>query len=223
MPTPVRTIPQPPIRLLTPGNRPPRLPPAVARPRRWLHRTRAGLPLRQRKTPTPTTRKTRRKPRVRTLLRQNRKGAQRRPRCWRWRLAVKRGLAVRNRPQAAGPHLVRTHNLAAVLRRLLHQVGREGMPRRCGHRPVDRLINQVDRLLNRVRWEGMPRRCGHGAVAADQPVIRPVRVVLVFLVGTRREAIPEAPRARGLKGQPAWRTITGQPILVRPREPCAPS
>ena len=93
----------------------------------------------------------------------------------------------------------------------------------CGHRPVDRLINRVDRLLNRVRWEGMPRRCGHGAVAADQPVIRPVRVVLVFLVGTRREAIPEAPRARGPKGQPAWRRITGQPILVRPREPCAPS
>ncbi len=195
MPTPARTIPQPPIRLLTPGNRPPRLLQAVARPRRWLHRTRVRLPLRQRKTPTPTTRKTRRKPRVRTLLRQNRKGAQRRPRCWRWRLVVKRGLAVRNRPQAAGPHLVRTHNLAAALRRLLHQVG----------------------------WEGMPRRCGHGAVAAEQPVIRPVRVVLVFLVGTRREAIPEGPRARGLKGQPAWRRITGQPILVRPREPCAPS
>ena len=93
---------------------------------------------------------------------------------------------MRKSPQAAGPHLVRTHNLA-------------------------------------VRWERMPRRCGHEPVAADHPVIRPVRVVLVFLVGTRREAIPEAPRARGLKGQPAWRTITGQPILVRPREPCAPS
>jgi len=130
---------------------------------------------------------------------------------------------VRNRPPAAGPHLVRTHNLAAALRRLRHQVGWEGMPRRCGHGPVDRLINRVDRLLNRVRWERMPRRCGHGAVAADQPVIRPVRVVLVFLVGTRREAIPEGPRARGLKGQPAWRGITSQPILVRPREPCAPS
>ena len=187
MPTPVRTIPQPRIRLLTPGNRPPRLLPAVARPRLWLHRTRARLPLRHRKTPTPTTRKTRRKPRVRTLLRQNRKGAQRRPRCWRWPLAVKRGLAVSNRLRAAGLHLVRTHNLAAV------------------------------------RWERMPRRCGHEPVAADHPVIRPVRVVLVFLVGTRREAIPEGPQARGLKGQPAWRRITGQPILVRPREPCAPS
>ena len=130
---------------------------------------------------------------------------------------------MRNRPLAAGPHLVRTHNLAAALRRLRHQVGWEGMPRRCGHRPVDRLINRADRLLNRVRWERMPRRCGHGAVAVDQPVIRPVRVVLVFLVGTRREAIPEGPQARGLKGQPAWRRITGQPILVRPREPCAPS
>ena len=79
---------------------------------------------------------------------------------------------------------------------------------------------RIERLLHQVGWEGMPRRCGHGA-AAEQPVIRTVRVMPVFLVGSRREAIPEGPRARGLKGQPAWRQDNG-PADTRSPEGAVP-
>jgi hypothetical protein len=99
LPNPRRIMPWPQTRLLTPGNRPLRLLPAVAGPVLCLLGTRARLPPHQRKT--SKTRMTRRKLRVRTLRGQSRKGAQQRPRCWRWRPVVKRGRLVRSRPPPA--------------------------------------------------------------------------------------------------------------------------
>ena len=167
------------------GNRPPRLPPAVARPRRWLHRTRAGLPLRQRKTPTPTDKKDAAQASSENPPATKSEGGSATAEMLAMATGGQTGSGGAQPPAGGGAAPGQNPQPGGGAQRLLHQVGWEGMPRRCGHRTVDRLINRVDRLLNRVRWEGMPRRCGHGAVAADQPVIRPVRVVLVFLVGTR--------------------------------------
>ena len=57
----------------------------------------------------------------------------------------------------------------------------------------------------------------------DKPVIRPVRVVRVFLVGTPKQAIRVGLQAREHEGQADQDRITDQPMYVRPMEPCAPS